>query len=960
METTPIQPVRRWFIIAALAALSTLASVTAAQGATEYRIEGGGWGHGVGMSQYGAYGMALLDGADAAEILGHYYTGTSLGRFGDGLVAPGPLWVNLISEASQMDLQAKAISAGGTDTTISFGGETLTLPAGSSMTVTSAGGGNCTVTVGASSHGPAPCHLDLTWDGWEATPTTLLQVDAVTFPDLPTPIGCTHMDWNATPATARPCQYARGSLHVRPDNDTDTVHLVLEIDVEHYMLGISEMPYHWGTSGGQPALEAQAIAARSYATHRQGDIGDPATRTSCWCHVMDSTLDQRYVGWGHGGAGQGNWIDAVRDTAGVVVTHPSETKGGVPIPIEAFYFSSTFGRTEPSVVGFGREVPYLQSVDDRWAIDPAVGNSNATWSRTLGAAQIGDLLGLSSDVTGITAVSCSTSGAASELRVDTANGNSVTFLSRHLRTPLGLRSPQITAVNGAGFCANASGPPPTTTTTTTTTSTTTTTTTSPATVPPTVAAVIVDDNPSGDSIGNDDGIAQCGETVELDVMLATTGTLEGVTATLTVTDALVTLLHNASSDYPAAAGGTSTTNSNDWDLQIAAATPDQHTVGLSLEVADAAGATWTLPVELVVACATAVAPAAPTVSAVVVDDGVLGDSVGNGDATAQCGETIELYVDLHNPGVDRLTGVSASLSGGVLYNSASTYGDLAAGTAGRNTNDWDIVVGPNDLALALTVTADQGGPWELAVAVDVSCAADVAVASVTVDDGVYGDSVGNNDKVAHCGETIELYVAITGPEGLAVSAELVGTSSGISLLYNRSAAYPPLDPDVAQENFNDWDLRIADDAGPSATLTIDFTTAGGARWSRDVELPIACAVVGVTTVTVDDGVFGDSIGNNDKAAHCGETIELYVALRNETSETLTGLVATLEAPPSGAVIKYNTTSGYGDLPPGGIAENTADWDIAIGADAPPSLEFTLTVMVAGTPYPLAVAVPVGC
>jgi stage II sporulation protein D len=43
------------------------------------RIEGRGWGHGVGMCQVGARGMAL-EGRDAASILGRYFPGASLGR----------------------------------------------------------------------------------------------------------------------------------------------------------------------------------------------------------------------------------------------------------------------------------------------------------------------------------------------------------------------------------------------------------------------------------------------------------------------------------------------------------------------------------------------------------------------------------------------------------------------------------------------------------------------------------------------------------------------------------------------------------------------------------------------------------------------------------------------------------------------------------------------------------------
>ena len=44
---------------------------------TGYTFSGGGWGHGVGMSQYGAKGMAEA-GFSCADILYHYYPGTQL------------------------------------------------------------------------------------------------------------------------------------------------------------------------------------------------------------------------------------------------------------------------------------------------------------------------------------------------------------------------------------------------------------------------------------------------------------------------------------------------------------------------------------------------------------------------------------------------------------------------------------------------------------------------------------------------------------------------------------------------------------------------------------------------------------------------------------------------------------------------------------------------------------------
>src|SRR5207245_264773 len=43
-----------------------------------FLFSGHGWGHGVGMSQYGAYGYAQ-HGSTYQQILAHYYPGTTLG-----------------------------------------------------------------------------------------------------------------------------------------------------------------------------------------------------------------------------------------------------------------------------------------------------------------------------------------------------------------------------------------------------------------------------------------------------------------------------------------------------------------------------------------------------------------------------------------------------------------------------------------------------------------------------------------------------------------------------------------------------------------------------------------------------------------------------------------------------------------------------------------------------------------
>jgi stage II sporulation protein D len=61
-----------------LVCIALFALPAGAHAATRFTIRGAGFGHGVGMSQYGAYGYAL-HGWSYDQILGHYYTGTTLG-----------------------------------------------------------------------------------------------------------------------------------------------------------------------------------------------------------------------------------------------------------------------------------------------------------------------------------------------------------------------------------------------------------------------------------------------------------------------------------------------------------------------------------------------------------------------------------------------------------------------------------------------------------------------------------------------------------------------------------------------------------------------------------------------------------------------------------------------------------------------------------------------------------------
>jgi stage II sporulation protein D len=93
---------RRRPIALALAFLAALvcgsgAHATSARAGVNWVVHGHGFGHGVGLSAYGAYGYAL-HGKGYKFILGHYYPGTSLGTI------EGPHVVRVLLETASGDV----------------------------------------------------------------------------------------------------------------------------------------------------------------------------------------------------------------------------------------------------------------------------------------------------------------------------------------------------------------------------------------------------------------------------------------------------------------------------------------------------------------------------------------------------------------------------------------------------------------------------------------------------------------------------------------------------------------------------------------------------------------------------------------------------------------------------------------------------------------------------------------
>ena len=87
--------------------LLLLGAAPLARAADRLTIRGAGFGHGVGMSQYGAYGMAQ-SGASYRDILSHYYTGTTV----DGSGAGKTVRVLLQSLRGQASFTAATSAAG--------------------------------------------------------------------------------------------------------------------------------------------------------------------------------------------------------------------------------------------------------------------------------------------------------------------------------------------------------------------------------------------------------------------------------------------------------------------------------------------------------------------------------------------------------------------------------------------------------------------------------------------------------------------------------------------------------------------------------------------------------------------------------------------------------------------------------------------------------------------------------
>jgi stage II sporulation protein D len=288
----------------ALAVAATfLALVPAAHAATKLTITGAGFGHGIGMSQYGAYGYSLHL-KDYGFILGHYYTGTTLGKLDSDPE------VKVLLQGSKKTVSfTGAVAAGDLKLDVA---KTYTVRRGDTGLVLRDATGAAVGTT------PGPLRVD-------AAVGEPLRLSGTSVPGV------------------RNGLY-RGALVISASGSG--LIAVNALDLEDYVRGVvsAESPSAWPVE----ALKAQAVAARTYAltTHAGGGAFDQYA----------DTRSQVY----RGVAAETPSTDAaVTATAGQVVTFGGQ-------PVTTYFFSTSGGETEDvqNVFVGSDPKPWLKAVED--------------------------------------------------------------------------------------------------------------------------------------------------------------------------------------------------------------------------------------------------------------------------------------------------------------------------------------------------------------------------------------------------------------------------------------------------------------------------------------------------------------------------------------------------------------------------------------------------------------------
>lgn len=355
----------RLLLTLALVAATLVATPGTASAAVpgKFVITGSGYGHGIGMPQYGAYEMSRR-GSSATGILAHYYQGSAAARVGTkALIDVQVYGPEPYSFSGYEDTTATKITVHDGGWRLRVGKQTVARGSGTLGMSTSKGDALVRLPSGRTIKRD---RLVLQWAG-----TPYYRPDA-------------------RPATVTIAgahgSYRYGQLLLSASEGVPNVVNRLRLNTQ-YLYGLAEMPASWGTTGGQEALRAQAVVARSYAVLKMRQ-----RNAVCECHVVDDVRDQYFSGWKHAsGFANEYWRNAVRSTTTSLTSGSVLTYGGATVT--AHYYSSSGGRTANSEDVWSSVVPYERSAADPYSA-AAPGNDYASWQRAIGQAKAQDLFGL--------------------------------------------------------------------------------------------------------------------------------------------------------------------------------------------------------------------------------------------------------------------------------------------------------------------------------------------------------------------------------------------------------------------------------------------------------------------------------------------------------------------------------------------------------------------------------------
>ncbi|MEO8272651.1 MAG: SpoIID/LytB domain-containing protein, partial [Chloroflexota bacterium] len=318
-------------------------------------VYGRGWGHGVGLSQYGAKGRAL-DGQTAAQILAHYYAGTSIATTTNKAV-------RVLVLASFAATATNPVQVYGRGATWTIDGVDKTFPVDARLRFTPTVSGTTTT--------------------WKVLVTA---TDGSTLYSAASPssIRVRSGAGSTLQLFSTPSAYDRFRAVLRligATNGTSTVNVVNELPMESYLMGV--VPAEISATWPVESIRAQAIAARSYAEYRL----HPTTGTF---DVYNDTRSQVYFGYL---AEKTATSAAITATAGKVLRTSSGAK------VTALFHSADGGATENNenvfVSATGAKVAgvysYLRGSMDRRADGTTYDNTSpyTTWkTKTYTLAQI--------------------------------------------------------------------------------------------------------------------------------------------------------------------------------------------------------------------------------------------------------------------------------------------------------------------------------------------------------------------------------------------------------------------------------------------------------------------------------------------------------------------------------------------------------------------------------------------